>query len=91
MIAHERYTPFDGGAHMRQEARMADPDALMREVEAAELIGLTPRALQAWRAQGRGPRFVRISTRAVRYRRRDILEWIEARMQATSCVQGGQA
>lgn len=54
-----------------------DPDALLRESEAAAFLGFTRRALQNWRQSNKGPRFIRISSRAVRYRRRDLIEWME--------------
>ena len=50
-----------------------DPDLLLRPGQAAELLGFTPRALEAWRHRGGGLLFVRVSARAVRYRRRDLL------------------
>ena len=53
-----------------------DADALLTEAEASDLLGLSTRTLQAWRAQGIGPRFVRAG-RAIRYRRRDLIAWIE--------------
>lgn len=58
----------------------SDPDALVRESEAAAFLGFTPRALQLWRQTGGGPRFVRVSSRAIRYRRRDLVAWAEARL-----------
>lgn len=52
-------------------------DALLTEVEAADLLRMSERTLQAWRTQARGPTFVRAG-RAIRYRRSDLLAWIEA-------------
>jgi DNA-binding transcriptional MerR regulator len=54
-----------------------DIDALLAEVYAAELLGLSSRTLQAWRTKGTGPAFVRAG-RAVRYRRRDLIAWMDA-------------
>ncbi|MCZ7587162.1 MAG: helix-turn-helix domain-containing protein [Deltaproteobacteria bacterium] len=54
-------------------------EQLLREDAAADRLGMTTRALQAWRVNGRGPRFIRISARAVRYDPRDLDDWIEAR------------
>jgi DNA-binding transcriptional MerR regulator len=54
-----------------------DIDALLAEVYAAELLGLSSRTLQAWRTKGIGPAFVRAG-RAVRYRRRDLIAWMDA-------------
>lgn len=76
---------------MQQQAlssgKPRDPDHLDRlinETEAASFVGYTIRALQNWRVRGGGPRFVKISARSVRYRRRDLLEWIEARLQTST-------
>jgi Helix-turn-helix domain len=56
-----------------------DRDALLTEVGAADLLCLSVRTLQAWRARGFGPPYVRAG-RAVRYRRCDLLAWAEARV-----------
>ena len=52
-------------------------DALLPEDEAAEFLGYSKRALQNWRHRGDGPPYIRISERAVRYRRRDLIAWCE--------------
>jgi hypothetical protein len=57
--------------------RLADPDSLLAEVAAAEMLGLSTRTLQSWRIVGSGPAYVRAG-RAIRYRRRDLLTWIDA-------------
>jgi predicted DNA-binding transcriptional regulator AlpA len=54
-------------------------DRLLTEIEAADFLGYTIRALQNWRLRGGGPPFIRISGRSVRYRRRDLIAWIESR------------
>lgn len=61
-----------------------DPESLETEREAADFLGVTVRALQKWRATGTGPRFVRISGRCVRYRRRDLISWAEARLKSST-------
>jgi DNA-binding transcriptional MerR regulator len=58
-----------------------DPDALLTEGQAARLLNLSVRTLQAWRVGGLGPPFCRLG-RAVRYRRRDLLSWIEVNTRA---------
>ena len=65
-----------------------DPDALLTTEQAAQFLNFTTRALEAWRIRGGGPRFVRISVRAIRYRRRDLLTWAEERL-ATSTSDVG--
>ncbi len=54
-----------------------DEDALLLEVQASDLLCLSMRTLQAWRAKGIGPPFIKAG-RAVRYRRGDLVAWIEA-------------
>jgi len=65
-----------------------DPDVLLSEAQSAEFLGVTPRALQAWRQRGGGPAFVRISSRCVRYRRRDLVAWSEARLCTSTSDSG---
>lgn len=62
---------------MNQKENHDDLNGLLREQEAAQLLGFTPRTLQAWRVTGRGPTYIRISSRAVRYRRSDLIAWTE--------------
>jgi len=57
---------------------------LLNETAAARFLGFTPRALQAWRMNGRGPQFVRISSRAVRYRHQDLVEWAENHLRSST-------
>lgn len=52
-------------------------DALLTEIEAAKILRLSTRTLQAWRIKAVGPPFVRAG-RAVRYRRPDISAWVDA-------------
>lgn len=59
-------------------------DRLIGENEAAQFLGYTVRALQNWRVRGGGPRFVKVSSRSIRYRRRDLNAWIEARLRSNT-------
>ena len=54
------------------------PDLMTRQ-QAADYLGVTPQALSQMNVRGQGPRFVRIG-RSVRYRRDDLLDWIESRV-----------
>jgi excisionase family DNA binding protein len=65
---------------MRPSINTTD-DALLTEVEAADLLKLSTRTLQSWRIKTEGPPFVRVG-RAIRYRLRDVVTWIEARTVA---------
>jgi hypothetical protein len=52
-----------------------DADIFLTEAQAADLININPRTLQQWRLRGAGPKFVRISSRCVRYRYCDVTDW----------------
>ena len=54
-----------------------DPETLLREEIVADLLNVSIRTLQSWRLRRAGPPFVQVE-RAVRYRRRDLIDWIEA-------------
>lgn len=57
-------------------------DGLINEFQAAEFIGYTVRALRNWRVRGGGPKFVKVSARSVRYRRRELIEWAEGNLRS---------
>ncbi len=61
---------------------------LLTEAEAARLIGFTPRFLQERRFRGGGPRFVRVSARAIRYRPQDLEEWAAERLRTSTSDPG---
>jgi predicted DNA-binding transcriptional regulator AlpA len=60
------------------------PDSILKPDEAAEMLRITPRTLADWRYRGVGPRFVRYSGRAVRYRLRDVDAWLAGREQTST-------
>lgn len=63
-------------------------EVLLTENQAAAFLGHKPRTLQKWRVCGGGPLFISISKRSVRYRRRDLLAWAEARVKRTTSDAG---
>lgn len=60
------------------QSSLVDPEALLTEGEAAALLAVSKRTLQAWRLKGGGPVFVRCG-RAVRYRRKSLIKWMDER------------
>ena len=63
---------------------MDNPDALLTGREAAALLRLSERTMERHRTSGTGPRYIALG-RAIRYQRRDLLDWIErAARQSTS-------
>ena len=59
-------------------------DRMIDEHKAADFLGYTIRALQNWRVRGGGPKFVKVSGRSIRYRRRDLIEWAEGLLVAST-------
>ena len=57
---------------------------LLKETQAAEFLHFSTRALQNWRCRGGGPKFVRVSSRSVRYRLTDLIEWTTARLRSST-------
>ncbi len=53
-------------------------DGFIDESQAADFLCQSVRTIQKWRETGFGPKFYK-SGRSVRYRRRELLEWAEAR------------
>ncbi len=69
-----------------------DPEILLTEGQAASLLCLSMRTLQAWRQRGGGPLYVRAG-RAIRYRRRDLVSWVNANTTSSTSADaiGGVA
>ena len=66
--------------HGRQKVRDPAPDRLLKTAEAAELLNVSVAFLERQRWLRAGPPHIRVSGptgRAVRYRRSDLLGWIE--------------
>lgn len=59
-------------------------DSMITETEAAKFLGYTVRALQNWRVRGGGPKFIKVSSRSIRYRRRELIGWAESLMVANT-------
>ena len=64
------------------------PSALLTEVQVGEVLNISIRTLQAWRLRGGGPRFVRLSARAVRYRNDDLAAFIDAHTVSSTSDPG---
>ncbi len=58
---------------------------LLTTKQAANMLGLSPRTLQAWRVDGNGPMYIRIGHNRVLYDPADIQSWLdERRFRSTS-------
>jgi predicted DNA-binding transcriptional regulator AlpA len=60
---------------------------LLTQREAALALRCSERTLERLRVSGLGPKFVRCGRRSIRYRERDLSEWIASRV-VTSTSQG---
>jgi predicted DNA-binding transcriptional regulator AlpA len=56
-------------------------DGFIPESEAADFLCQSVRTIQKWRVTGAGPQFYKFG-RSVRYRRRELTDWVEARRKA---------
>lgn len=65
-----------------------DANALMNEASAAAYLDLTPRCMQNFRLTGRGPRFIKIGKRCVRYRRRELDLYAESLLVSSTSEEG---
>jgi predicted DNA-binding transcriptional regulator AlpA len=59
---------------------------LLSERQLAAELGLAPATLRKWRARNAGPPFIRLSRRAIRYRRADVERWLAANARRTGEV-----
>lgn len=58
--------------------QVIDPDSLLDQSRVAEILGTTTKFLEARRVRGGGPPFIRVG-RLVRYRRSDVIAWLDSR------------
>ena len=80
----ESISPVHNESLKSDQSPVFDPESLILEQVAADFLGVTRSALQKWRITGSGPKFVRISSRCVRYRRQDLVEWAQAHLKAST-------
>jgi len=72
---------------MPSPAERQDPRPLLDQSQAAEFLAVSTRTLEGWRSSGGGPRFVRVGRR-VRYRLRDLQQWVDVRTFGSSAEVG---
>jgi phage terminase Nu1 subunit (DNA packaging protein) len=64
-------------------------DTLLTQAEAAAILNVPVRTLEAWRLRGGGPRYLRLP-RVVRYRHDDLEKWLEDRRRSCTSDPGGR-
>lgn len=88
------HSPARAGNGVTSGGNPDDPDywfKLIDEVVAAEFLDVTPRKMQADRQKGGGARYVRLSSRCIKYRRHDLREYSEARLRSSTSDTGPEA
>ncbi len=68
---------------------MNEQQNALTEREAARYVGVSPAVFRLWRAEGTGPTYFRAGSKLIRYLRRDLDGWIEARLSKNTRVKGG--
>lgn len=59
----------------------------MAQAQAATFLGLSPRTLERFRVEGRGPAFLKLGRRVV-YSRDDLVAWAEAQRRRSTSDRG---
>jgi len=65
-------------------------DRLLSTREAAELLGIKPGTLHTWRCLHRGPDFIRLGSRKIAYRPKDLETFMAAGWVETSAADRKQ-
>lgn len=60
---------------------------VLRPNEAADYLGVTLDMLQRWRTAGKGPHFLPWGRRTVRYRIRDLDDWLDGQCTVTNTAE----
>lgn len=66
------------------EGGAGNSDELVTTTELASWLRVSPAWVEIGRGKGYGPPYVRIGPRRIRYRRADVLRWLESRVHARS-------
>lgn len=89
--SYKRVTPkdrlqLDRRLHLTKKAAeladvgsKGDPDELLTSEAVAKWIGTSQQFVELGRLKGYGPRYTRLSARVIRYRRCDVIKWLESR------------
>jgi predicted DNA-binding transcriptional regulator AlpA len=81
MAFHKPSTGSANVAPVPRRSLSSLPSEVVRPAEAALVLSVSLSLLKKWRAEGAGPRFVRLGGRAIGYRRADLSDWIVAQIR----------
>ena len=69
---------YDRAAPHGPDATAIFPDRYYTPVQVGHLLDLSPQTLAGWRVQRRGPAYVKLTPKVVRYRGSELLEFLKA-------------
>lgn len=61
---------------------MSDGKLTLRSAEVAAIVGVSQNSLSVWRKHGRGPKYVQLGKRIIRYPVVEFREWLNQRISA---------
>ncbi len=62
----------------------------LNQTDAGAFLGLSPRTLERFRVDGRGPRYLKLGRR-VAYAREDLMSWAESRRRSSTSTRAAAA
>lgn len=65
-------------------------NTLLTTLQAAQYLGLTARTMKVWRRLKKGPPFIRVGGRAVRYEPEAVRLWAQGGGQSIAVAEGGR-
>ena len=84
-------TQVEAGVGHNGGPPLTNPDywyGLINEREAGAFLGLTDRTMQSWRQRGGGPKFIRFSSRCIKYQRIILKGYAEERLRSSTSDLG---
>ena len=63
-------------------------ETLLNEHDVARITGLSVATVRRWRLFGNGPRFIKVSGSAVRYRPEDLKTYLDTRPSGGGTIHG---
>jgi len=63
---------------------MEEHDELLLRADTSRLLKVGVRTLERWASAGIGPRPIKVGPRAVRYRRSEVRDWLDAQTQGAA-------
>jgi predicted DNA-binding transcriptional regulator AlpA len=66
-------------AKIAAEMQSADGDQLLTTKQLAALLAVSQQLIEIWRAKGEGPEWVALGPRCIRYKRSEVVAWLNTR------------